>query len=131
MRSTRLRSGNIPARSNSLPRTFNREALLRHPELSMELDRLSAPEDNLSDTGESRLGIRHSARGEPDNSHLPLASDGSQKSSLPDITLTYSWHVVMGLGLERMHDDGCWSKQLGSLRAATVSGLTSTAKRIQ
>ena len=26
-------------RSNSLPRTFNREALLRHPELSMELDR--------------------------------------------------------------------------------------------
>ena len=28
-------------RSNSLPRTFNREALLRHPELSMELDRWS------------------------------------------------------------------------------------------
>ena len=27
------------SRSNSLPRTFNREALLRHPELSMEIDR--------------------------------------------------------------------------------------------
>ena len=97
IRSGRLRSSGAGSRSNSLPRTFNREALLRHPELSMELDRLSAPEDNLSDTGESRLGIRHSARGEPDNSHLPLASDGSQKSSLPDITLTYSWHVVMGV----------------------------------
>ena len=29
-------------RSSSLPRTFQREALLRHPELSMELDRLTA-----------------------------------------------------------------------------------------
>ena len=37
MRNTRTPAGN--SRSNSLPRTFNREALLRHPELSMELDR--------------------------------------------------------------------------------------------
>ena len=64
MRTSRLRSGSFHTRSNSLPRTFNREALLRHPELSMELDRLSAPEDNLSETGESRLGIRHTARGD-------------------------------------------------------------------
>ena len=33
-------SSSIVSRSSSLPRTFQREALLRHPELSMELDRL-------------------------------------------------------------------------------------------
>ena len=58
VRSGRLRSG-IHSRSNSLPRTFNREALLRHPELSMELDRLS---DTVSDAGD-RLSARHSHRG--------------------------------------------------------------------
>jgi len=41
------------ARSNSLPRTFNREALLRHPELSMEMDRLS---DTMSEIGD-RLSV--------------------------------------------------------------------------
>ena len=48
------------SRTNSLPRTFQREALLRHPELSMEMDRLASPsaglpglmgEDPLSDSG--------------------------------------------------------------------------------
>lgn len=47
------------ARSSSLPRTFQREALLRHPELSMEMDRLADPdiltslnlEDQMSDSG--------------------------------------------------------------------------------
>jgi hypothetical protein len=33
----------LVSRSSSLPRTFQREALLRHPELSMELDRLADP----------------------------------------------------------------------------------------
>ena len=32
------------SRSSSLPRTFQREALLRHPELSMEMDRLASPD---------------------------------------------------------------------------------------
>jgi len=36
-------SGGALARSSSLPRTFQREALLRHPELSMEMDRLASP----------------------------------------------------------------------------------------
>merc|ERR1719328_487639 len=31
----------LVARSSSLPRTFQKEALLRHPELSMEMDRLA------------------------------------------------------------------------------------------
>jgi hypothetical protein len=35
--------GGVLARSSSLPRTFQREALLRHPELSMEMDRLASP----------------------------------------------------------------------------------------
>lgn len=35
--------GGALARSSSLPRTFQREALLRHPELSMEMDRLASP----------------------------------------------------------------------------------------
>jgi hypothetical protein len=51
------------SRTNSLPRTFQREALLRHPELSMEMDRLASPlsglpipgilghEDPMSDSG--------------------------------------------------------------------------------
>ncbi len=51
------------ARSSSLPRTFQREALLRHPELSMEMDRLAqatdpsailsglSTDDQLSDSG--------------------------------------------------------------------------------
>ena len=49
------------SRSSSLPRTFQREALLRHPELSMEMDRLASPgsllphgipsDDPLSDSG--------------------------------------------------------------------------------
>lgn len=49
------------SRSSSLPRTFQREALLRHPELSMEMDRLAADptavlsglstDDQLSDSG--------------------------------------------------------------------------------
>ena len=36
------RSMSLISRSSSLPRTFQREALLRHPELSMEMDRLAA-----------------------------------------------------------------------------------------
>ena len=52
LRNGRLRS-TTQSRSNSLPRTFNREALLRHPELSMEIDRLS---DTMSDLGE-RLSV--------------------------------------------------------------------------
>ena len=52
LRNGRLRS-TTHSRSNSLPRTFNREALLRHPELSMEIDRLS---DTMSDLGE-RLSV--------------------------------------------------------------------------
>ena len=36
------RSMSLVSRSSSLPRTFQREALLRHPELSMEMDRLAA-----------------------------------------------------------------------------------------
>ena len=49
------------SRTNSLPRTFQREALLRHPELSMEMDRLASPssgmpmmgphDDPMSDSG--------------------------------------------------------------------------------
>ena len=39
------------SRSNSLPRTFQRETLLRHPELSMEMDPISGLEDQLSDSG--------------------------------------------------------------------------------
>ena len=49
------------SRSNSLPRTFQREALLRHPELSMEMDRLAtdpagvlsglSTDDQMSDSG--------------------------------------------------------------------------------
>ena len=35
------RSMSLVARSSSLPRTFQKEALLRHPELSMEMDRLA------------------------------------------------------------------------------------------
>ena len=63
LRNGRLRSS-PHSRSNSLPRTFNREALLRHPELSMEIDRLS---DTMSDLGD-RLSVvsvsaRHSTRG--------------------------------------------------------------------
>ena len=58
MRSSRVRAG-PHNRSNSLPRTFNREALLRHPELSMELDRLS---DTVSETGD-RLSTRTGHRG--------------------------------------------------------------------
>ncbi len=51
----------IVSRSSSLPRTFQREALLRHPELSMEMDRLADPaavmmaglstDDQMSDSG--------------------------------------------------------------------------------
>ena len=55
--------GGFSARSSSLPRTFQREALLRHPELSMEMDRLAqatdpaallsglSTDDQLSDSG--------------------------------------------------------------------------------
>ena len=54
--------GHGGSRTNSLPRTFQREALLRHPELSMEMDRLASPssglpigmghpEDPMSDSG--------------------------------------------------------------------------------
>ena len=62
-------------RTNSLPRTFQREALLRHPELSMEMDRLASPssgipglglgpDDPMSDSGiisapENMLSIRN------------------------------------------------------------------------
>ena len=65
VRSGRLRSSGAvaaSARSNSLPRTFNREALLRHPELSMEMDRLS---DTMSEIGD-RLSVsaRLSHRGQ-------------------------------------------------------------------
>ena len=35
------RSMSLVSRSSSLPRTFQKEALLRHPELSMEMDRLA------------------------------------------------------------------------------------------
>ena len=50
----------VSSRSSSLPRTFQREALLRHPELSMEMDRLMpdpgalsglSTDDQLSDSG--------------------------------------------------------------------------------
>ena len=61
------------SRTNSLPRTFQREALLRHPELSMEMDRLASPsaglpglmgEDPLSDSGmNSDNMLRGSKRG--------------------------------------------------------------------
>ena len=62
------------SRTNSLPRTFQREALLRHPELSMEMDRLASPsaglpglmgEDPLSDSGMNSDGgmLRGSKRG--------------------------------------------------------------------
>ncbi len=56
-------SAGFIARSSSLPRTFQREALLRHPELSMEMDRLAqatdpaallsglSTDDQLSDSG--------------------------------------------------------------------------------
>ena len=62
IRSGRLRSSGAGSRSNSLPRTFNREALLRHPELSMEIDRLS---DTMSEIGD-RLSVsaRLSHRGQ-------------------------------------------------------------------
>ena len=62
VRNGRLRSGGATSRSNSLPRTFNREALLRHPELSMEIDRLS---DTMSEIGD-RLSVsaRLSNRGQ-------------------------------------------------------------------
>ena len=64
VRNGRLRSsgGAGGSRSNSLPRTFNREALLRHPELSMEIDRLS---DTMSEMGD-RLSVsaRLSHRGQ-------------------------------------------------------------------
>jgi hypothetical protein len=52
------RSMSLVSRSSSLPRTFQKEALLRHPELSMEMDRLApgpggihgmATDDPLSD----------------------------------------------------------------------------------
>ena len=61
VRNGRLRS-TMNSRSNSLPRTFNREALLRHPELSMEIDRLS---DTMSEIGD-RLSVsaRLSTRGQ-------------------------------------------------------------------
>ena len=61
VRNGRLRSS-ATSRSNSLPRTFNREALLRHPELSMEIDRLS---DTMSEIGD-RLSVsaRLSNRGQ-------------------------------------------------------------------
>ena len=61
IRNGRLRSSG-GSRSNSLPRTFNREALLRHPELSMEIDRLS---DTMSEMGD-RLSVsaRLSHRGQ-------------------------------------------------------------------
>ena len=61
VRNGRLRS-TATSRSNSLPRTFNREALLRHPELSMEIDRLS---DTMSEIGD-RLSVsaRLSNRGQ-------------------------------------------------------------------
>jgi len=62
-------------RSSSLPRTFQREALLRHPELSMEMDRLAADpagvlsglstDDGLSDSGavsESAISARKRGR---------------------------------------------------------------------
>ena len=39
--------GGHGSRTNSLPRTFQREALLRHPELSMEMDRLASPSSGL------------------------------------------------------------------------------------
>ena len=62
MSRTNGRVPNMPgmtSRSSSLPRTFQREALLRHPELSMEMDRLADPaamsglstDDQLSDSG--------------------------------------------------------------------------------
>ena len=65
VRNGRLRSSG-GSRSNSLPRTFNREALLRHPELSMEIDRLS---DTMSEMGDrlsvsARLGHRGQSRGQ-------------------------------------------------------------------
>ena len=64
VRNGRLRSSGAAggSRSNSLPRTFNREALLRHPELSMEIDRLS---DTMSEMGD-RLSVsaRLSHRGQ-------------------------------------------------------------------
>ena len=62
VRNGRLRSSGGGSRSNSLPRTFNREALLRHPELSMEIDRLS---DTMSEMGD-RLSVsaRLSHRGQ-------------------------------------------------------------------
>ena len=58
LRNGRLRS-TTQSRSNSLPRTFNREALLRHPELSMEIDRLS---DTMSDLGDRLSVVSVSAR---------------------------------------------------------------------
>ncbi|TRY75245.1 hypothetical protein TCAL_01671 [Tigriopus californicus] len=51
MRMSRTAGRGFPVsstRSSSLPRTFQREALLRHPELSMEMDRLIPDPGNLS-----------------------------------------------------------------------------------
>ncbi|CAB4069131.1 SYDE [Lepeophtheirus salmonis] len=58
-RSSRPLGGHsVNSRSNSLPRTFQRETLLRHPELSMEMDQISGIEDQLSDSGLTDYGNR-------------------------------------------------------------------------
>ena len=82
LRNGRLRS-TTQSRSNSLPRTFNREALLRHPELSMEIDRLS---DTMSDLGD-RLSVvsvsaRMSTRGARSPSSLSTISQVSNYAFL-------------------------------------------------
>ena len=73
------------SRTNSLPRTFQREALLRHPELSMEMDRLASPssglpgmmgEDPMSDSGiiSSDNMLRGSKRGKTDEERATPSS---------------------------------------------------------
>ena len=78
VRGMRSMTGSRGSRTNSLPRTFQREALLRHPELSMEMDRLASPssglpmmgphDDPMSDSGIiSAPENMHSIRGKRGN----------------------------------------------------------------
>ena len=82
LRNGRLRS-TTHSRSNSLPRTFNREALLRHPELSMEIDRLS---DTMSDLGDRLSVVSVSAR---------LSNRGARSpSSFSTISQVWSYFLL-------------------------------------
>lgn len=82
------------SRTNSLPRTFQREALLRHPELSMEMDRLASPSSGLPFSHDDPMSDSGIISAPENNMHSAMRG----KRGKICLKVSHGFHVAFFLG---------------------------------